>query len=71
MNQFPELNTQRLVLREFQSSDAQAVFGIFSQDSVTKYLDSEKMQIIDEAAKKINSRIGLFRNGMHSRGRAQ
>ena len=62
MNPFPVLNTERLVLREFRGADAQAVFEIFSQDSVTKYLNTEIMHSLDEAAKKVSSRIDMFRN---------
>jgi len=60
---FPVLRTERLVLRDFEDSDAQAVFDIFSLDSVTKYVDSETMQSVEEAAKKITSRINLFKDG--------
>ena len=44
MDNFPVLETERLLLREFRESDAQAVFDIFSLDEVTWYLDSVTMQ---------------------------
>jgi ribosomal-protein-alanine N-acetyltransferase len=59
---FPVLRTERLVLREFKDSDAQAVFDIFSRDDVTKYVNSETMQSIEEAAQRIASRINLFKD---------
>jgi ribosomal-protein-alanine N-acetyltransferase len=62
MNQFPVLKTKRLVLREFQTSDAEAVFDIFSRDRVTRYVDTATMHSVEEAAKKIRDRIDLFRN---------
>ena len=63
MDRFPTLETPRLLLREFQESDAQAVFETFSLDQVTWYLDSETMHTIDEAEKKVKSRIEMFENG--------
>lgn len=62
MNLFPVLKTERLVLREFQAADAQAVFEIFSQASVAKYINTEIMHSVEEAAKKVSDRIDLFRN---------
>jgi len=60
---FPVLRTERLLLREFEEFDAQAVFDIFSHVNVTKYVDSETMQSIEEAAKMTTGRINLFKDG--------
>ncbi len=38
-NEFPVLETERLVLRELRESDADAVFQIFGDDAVTRYYD--------------------------------
>ena len=48
------------MLREFKAEDAQAVFGIFSQDSVTRTLNSDVMQSIEEAEKKVSIRKEMF-----------
>lgn len=58
---FPVLETERLALREFQDSDTQAVFDIYSQDNVTKYVDSATMKSVEEAESKVRSRISLFK----------
>ena len=60
MSKFPVLQTERLVLREFRKSDAQAVFDIFSQDIVTKYHNAETMQSIELAEKMVEIRASLF-----------
>jgi len=63
MDRFPTLETERLLLREFQESDAQAVYDIFSLDQVTWYLDSETMHAIEEAEEKVKTRINMFKDG--------
>jgi ribosomal-protein-alanine N-acetyltransferase len=63
MDTFPVLKTDRLLLREFVQTDAQAVFDIFSLDQVTIFLDSETMQTIAEAEKKVQNRINMFKDG--------
>jgi [ribosomal protein S5]-alanine N-acetyltransferase len=63
MDTFPVLETQRLVLREFRPQDAQAVFEIFSQEIVTRSLDSLTMQSVAEAEEKVTARINLFKDG--------
>lgn len=64
MNQFPVLQTKRLILREFRPSDAQAVFAIFSQDVATKYHNVETMQSVEQAAKLVEVRASLFERGL-------
>lgn len=59
---FPTLRTKRLVLREFQSSDAQAVFEIFSYDSVTRYHNVDTMTEIEQAERIVAGRVRLFPN---------
>jgi ribosomal-protein-alanine N-acetyltransferase len=62
MNRFPILETERLVLHEFKESDAQAVFDIFSQDTVTRYHNLETMQSLEQAQKLVETRASLFQN---------
>ncbi len=62
MTQFPILETERLALREFQPSDAQAIFDIFSQDIVTRYHNLETMQSLAPAQKLVKTRASLFKN---------
>jgi ribosomal-protein-alanine N-acetyltransferase len=42
-DRFPELQTQRLLLREIQLEDAPALFEIFSDPEVTRFYDVETM----------------------------
>ena len=51
MDEFPVLETERLLLREFQPGDAPAVFDIFSRDEVTRYNNLETMHSIAPAAR--------------------
>jgi RimJ/RimL family protein N-acetyltransferase len=62
LDDFPILTTGRLLLREFKETDAQAVFDIFSGESVTRHLDSDTMRSIDEAERKTRGCINLFNN---------
>lgn len=63
MSEFPVLHTERLVLREFRHSDAQAVFAIFAQDAVTEYHNVETMQSIEQAEKLVKARASVIRRG--------
>lgn len=38
---FPEIETERLILREIMPEDAPAIFAIFGDDAVTRYYDLE------------------------------
>jgi aminoglycoside 6-adenylyltransferase len=64
MSEFPILQTKRLVLREFRTSDAHAVFGIFSHDAVTKYHNVETMQSVEQAEKLVKARASVFERGL-------
>jgi len=41
MNDFPTVVTERLLLRNFSETDANAVYEIFSNESVTEFYDLE------------------------------
>lgn len=60
MNEFPILQSERLLLREFRLGDAQAVFDSFSQEAVTRYINRGPMQSIQEAEELVNIRASLF-----------
>ena len=57
---FPGLLTERLVLRQLQTEDANEIFALRSNDEVNRFLDRPKATTIDEAKKfiyKINNGI--------------
>ena len=47
--QFPCIETPRLLLRELQREDAEAVFRIFSEAEVMKYLNMDVLTTIEQA----------------------
>lgn len=51
---FPNLTTDRLVLRQLNSDDANEIYLLRSDESVNKYLDRDKATVIDDAANFIN-----------------
>ena len=54
---FPELKTERLLLRQLKETDANAIFLIRSNEAVNKYIDRPKTSTIEEASlfiQKIN-----------------
>ena len=51
---FPTLETERLVLREINKEDADAVFSTFSNDDVIRYYGQEKLKSIEEAEEIID-----------------
>ena len=61
---FPVLQTDRLLLREFQSQDVAVVFEIFRREDVNRYVGGELMQSITEAEERVKTRLNLFRDGM-------
>ena len=64
MKIFPVVETRRLLLEEFQTSDAKAVFEIFSQEFVTRYHNLETMKSIEQALDLIKIRAGIFKQGV-------
>ncbi len=61
---FPQLTTERLLLREFTLSDTQAVFDTLCSTAVNQWLETAPLQSLEEAQARIRSRMGLFRDGM-------
>ena len=57
---FPELSTERLVLRQLEKTDADDIFSLRSNEDVNKYLDRPKAISVDDAVQfihKINDGI--------------
>ncbi|MCB8942908.1 MAG: GNAT family N-acetyltransferase [Ardenticatenaceae bacterium] len=50
---FPQLETERCVLREIQMADAEAVFACFNDDEVTRYYDQPTFTDVEQAEKLI------------------
>lgn len=46
---FPELETDRLILRRIRPADADAIMAIFGDDAVTAFYDLETLHGMDEA----------------------
>lgn len=64
MIEFPTLVTERLLLRKFVSSDANAVYEIFSNDKVTEFYDLETFTNPDQATNFVTTRISLCEEGV-------
>ncbi|QBQ40957.1 N-acetyltransferase [Sphingobacterium psychroaquaticum] len=60
----PEIETQRLILRELRDEDAAAIYAYFSQDSVTEFYDLETFTSIRQA----RSLLKLWKNLYVKRG---
>ncbi len=61
---FPQLTTERLLLREFTLGDAQAVVDILCSPAVNQWLETDPLQSLEEAQARIRSRMRLFIDGM-------
>lgn len=59
MNEFPVISTNRLLLRNFLVSDANSVYEVFSDDSVTEFYDLDSFTKYEQAVDFVNSRIDL------------
>lgn len=51
---FPELETERLLLRQICREDAEAIFTIYSDDAVTEFYDLDTFHDIDDAYELID-----------------
>lgn len=61
---FPQLTTGRLLLRQFDLSDASALFDILRRPEVNQWLETEPLQSLEEVQTRLGARMGLFRDGM-------
>jgi ribosomal-protein-alanine N-acetyltransferase len=53
--EFPTLETDRLILRDWEKSDANDLYEIFRHDSVLQYTGSYQFKTIEDALKKIEA----------------
>lgn len=53
-NPFPEIKTERLLLRRLKKEDAEAIFGIRSDEEVMKYIGKKLASSLDDAMEFIN-----------------
>ncbi|MCC5647211.1 GNAT family N-acetyltransferase [Nostoc sp. CHAB 5824] len=63
LSSFPQLETERLFLRETTLQDAEAIFAIFSDPSVTQFHDLDTFTSIEEAIALIGRRAKRFERG--------
>ncbi|MEH2180963.1 GNAT family N-acetyltransferase [Nostoc sp.] len=60
---FPQLETDRLLLRETTLQDAEAIFAVFSDPSVTQFHDLDTFTSIKQAIAVIGRRAKRFEEG--------
>jgi ribosomal-protein-alanine N-acetyltransferase len=58
----PTLQTERLLLRQLSTEDADDYFAIFSNDNVTRYYDVDTMTTVDQAKALIERHNAHYRN---------
>ncbi|MFS0513722.1 GNAT family N-acetyltransferase [Nostoc sp. UIC 10607] len=63
LSSFPELETERLLLRETTLQDAEAIFAVFSDPAVTQFHDLDTFTSIEEAIALIVRRAKRFEQG--------
>ena len=56
-NAFPDLETERLLLTEFVTNDAEELFKMRSDERVLKYLDRDPHKSFEESKLKIEVMI--------------
>jgi ribosomal-protein-alanine N-acetyltransferase len=58
---FPELRTERLVLRELHPDDAEYLFAVLGDEEVTQFYDDEVFQDVSQAREQIEAWAAGFR----------
>jgi ribosomal-protein-alanine N-acetyltransferase len=61
-NAFPKLETERLLLTEFENSDADELFKMRSDDRVQKYLDRDPHKTVEDSSLMIEGMILSYIN---------
>jgi len=61
--QFPRLETERLILRHITSQDAKAIFRLFSNQKVARYLDFPALKTMGEARNVVDWCDEIWREG--------
>jgi ribosomal-protein-alanine N-acetyltransferase len=59
---FPDLETERLLLTEFVTNDAEELFKMRSDERVLKYLDRDPHKYVEESKLMIESMIKTYNN---------
>ena len=59
-NVFPKLETERLLLTEFEKTDAEELFKMRSDDRVQKYLDRDPHKTVEESRIMIEGMIASY-----------
>ena len=54
-SQFPQLETQRLLLRQVRPTDAQAIFDYFADPAVTRYYNLDTFISLSQAERMVDS----------------
>ena len=62
-NNFPILQTNRLILKEITMIDAQVLFDLRSNDSVMQYIDRPRPKSIEDSIDLINKMQGMKERG--------
>lgn len=57
MNKFPLITTQRLLLRNFNQGDVNAIYDLMSNPAVTQYYDLDSFTHMSQAEEFVESRI--------------
>lgn len=60
---FPRLETDRLILRAAKLADAEALYRVYADADVTRFLDMEAIASIEQARRIILHRSDRFRSG--------
>lgn len=60
---FPNLETERLLLRQATQEDAEAIFALFSDPNVTQFHDLDTFTHLDEAVGVVGRRAKGFETG--------
>ncbi|MEA1978897.1 MAG: GNAT family protein [Chloroflexota bacterium] len=58
---FPQLETERLILRELRSDDAELLFSVLGDEEVTQFYDDEVFRDISQASEQIDAWTAGFR----------
>jgi len=60
---YPELTTERLLLRSTSEADIDAIYSIFSDPDVTRYYDIDPITSLEQASQIIESYSQLYASG--------
>jgi ribosomal-protein-alanine N-acetyltransferase len=58
---FPQLETENLVLRKMQLTDAESVFRVLADEEVTRFYDDDAFADVSQASKQIKAWANGFR----------